>query len=305
MKDHIVRAIDARQTQQWAHYMESIGWRTKIIGKTHLFIKKLPFFDASFMKIQHPQGPFPFERIDEVARKNKTIWTILEPHVVGYEESEFGKHGYMKSRMLQVHTATIKIDLNQNEKDLFKSFSENARRNIKKAQKQNLKIKTVFMKEKKSWKYFPVFYSLLKNLSKMKKFYIYSYDEYHKRMIAFKDTSILLFAYKNDIPIAVVWYAYFSDVIAYFQTGITGRGYETLANYLLVWEGLRLGKKLRLSVFDFESIYDERFPKNVLQYKKYTEFKKRFHGELIQYPHPWIKIYTWWGKLVYLCGTIF
>jgi len=133
MKDHIVRAIDARQTQQWAHYMESIGWRTKIIGKTHLFIKKLPFFDASFMKIQHPQGPFPFERIDEVARKNKTIWTILEPHVVGYEESEFGKHGYMKSRMLQVHTATIKIDLNQNEKDLFKSFSENARRNIKKA----------------------------------------------------------------------------------------------------------------------------------------------------------------------------
>jgi len=304
MKDHIVRAIDARQTSQWARYMESIGWKTETIGSTHLFIKKLPFIDASLMKIQHPQGPFPFERIDEISRKYKTIWTILEPHMLGYEESEFRKYGYRKSRMLQVHTATIKIDLKKSKKDMFNSFSENAKRNIKKAQKQNLEIRTIFMKEKKNWKYFPVFYSLLRNLSKMKKFYIYSYYEYQKRMMAFKDTSVLIFAYENDAPIAVVWYAYFSNVIAYFQTGITKRGYETLANYLLVWEGLKLGKKLKLSVFDFESIYDERFPKNVPQYKKYTEFKKRFHGELILYPTPWIKIYNLWAKLFYLWGTI-
>jgi hypothetical protein len=155
------------------------------------------------------------------------------------------------------------------------------------------------MKEKKNREYFDIFYDLLQNVGRMKKFYVPSKDEYRYKMNAFRDGSYLVFAYEKNIPIAVVWYVCFENVIAYFQTGITKRGYETLANYLLVWEGLKLGNKLGQSVFDFESIYDERFPKIVQGYKKYTEFKKRFHGEIINYPQPWIKTYSLFGKLLY------
>lgn len=160
------------------------------------------------------------------------------------------------------------------------------------------------MKNKQSWKYFDDFYDLLKNLTKMKKFYVPSREEYFKKMTAFKETSVLLFAYEKRKPVAVVWYAYFGDVLAYFQTGITEQGYERLANYLLVWEGLKLGKKLGLSAFDFESIYDTRFPKNVPKHRGYSEFKQRFHGDIILYPQPWIKTYNFLGVLLYRLSTM-
>lgn len=303
MKNDIFCAVDARQTPEWGEYLKSLGWRVETIDTTQLFIRKFPLINTSFIKIQHPFGPIPFQKIDEFAEENKTMWTSIEPHRFGYDEKEFMKNGYRRSKKLYAHSATIKIDITKNEEELFKSFSENAKRNIKKAQNRNLEIKTIFMKETKNWKYFNIFYSLLKNLSQMKHFYVPSYREYHDKMTAFKETSILLFAYENSIPIAVVWYACFENVMAYFQTGITRRGYETLANYLLVWEGLLVGKKLHLSVFDFESIFDERFPNDVRQYKKYTEFKKRFHGELVLYPPPWIKIHTFMGEALYLCGV--
>src|SRR5260370_39271191 len=112
-------------------------------------------------------------------------------------------------------------------------------------------------------------------------------------MNAFKDTSILLFAYEKggSDPIGAIWMAYYDNVISYFQTGITEKGYNLLANYLLVWEGLKLAKKLKLDVFDFETVYDPRYAKDHVRWKGYTEFKKRFHGTVVEYPPSWIKLY--------------
>lgn len=304
MKNPTQYAMDARQTPMWGKYLESIGWQSKMIGRTQVMIRKFPFMNISLIKIQHAFGPYPFKEIDTLARKKKALIVLIEPHTVGFDEKYFKNNGYIKSKMLLASTATIKIDLTKSENELFKSFSENARRNIRKAQKGNLTIRSYPMKDKESWKHFDEFYDLLKNLTKMKKFYVPPREEYFKKMTAFKDTSVLIFAYENKNPIAVVWYAHFSDVLAYFQTGITERGYEKLANYLLVWEGLLLGKKLGLSAFDFESIYDTRFPKNVPKHIGYSEFKKRFHGDIILYPQPWVKTYSFLGKMLYRLSTL-
>ncbi len=304
MKNHLQRAQDARQTPMWGQYLKGIGWEIETAGNTQLFIKKIPLFNVSFIKIEHPFGPYPLAKIDQIAKKHKAILIVFEPHEFNYHPQQLDQFGYQKSKLMYAHTSTIKIDLIQNEKELFNSFSENAKRNIRKAEKNNLKIRVVLMKDKKNWRYFEVFYGLLTNLSKIKKFYIPSRDEYRKKMTAFKEGSILLFAYEKNVPICVVWFACFDNVMAYFQTGITKRGYETLANYLLVWEGLKLAQKLKLSVFDFESIFDERFPKHLPEKKRYTDFKKRFHGEIVLYPQPWIKTYSRWGKILYLCSTL-
>lgn len=304
MNNPTQNAIDARQTPQWGKYLESIGWETVMIGHTQVMIRKFPFLNISMIKIQHAFGPFPFKEIDAVARRKKALVVLIEPHTVGFNERQFIRHGFIQSKMLLAFTATIKIDLTKNKEELFKSLSENARRNIKKAQKEKLEIKTYPMKNAKNWQYFDVFYDLLKNLTKMKKFYVPPREEYFKKMTAFKDASLLMFAYEDNKPIAVVWYAYFGNVIAYFQTGITKRGYETLANYLLVWEGFELGQKLKKSVFDFEAIFDSRFPKNYLKHMRYSEFKKRFHGDIVLYPQPWIKTYSLLGKILYKLSSL-
>lgn len=303
MKNSIQQAVDARQTLMWGKYMQGIGWQVEKIGSTQIFIRKIPLL-GSFIKIEHPIGPFDFKKIDQLAKNKKAMMVIFEPHSLNYDQSQFLNSGYQPGRELYSHSATIKIDLTQNETALLKSFSENARRNIKKAQQNKLEIKAIFMKDKKNWQYFDQFYELLKTLSRMRKFYIENKKDYQTKMSAFKNNSVLLFAYENNQPITVVWYAYFQGVLAYFQTGITKRGYETFANYLLVWEGLKLGKKLGCKIFDFESIFDERFPKQHRSKLRYTDFKKRFHGEIILYPQPWVKTYNLWGKIFYLCSLI-
>lgn len=294
MVDTLTQSIDARQFPAWKAFLQNIGWSMETVGNTNIAIRKLPFLNRSIIKIQHPLNPFPFTKIDAIARKYNALMVLVEPHNYLYNEQAFKKNGYQKARMHIVHSATIKIDLQKTEKKLFDSFSENAKRNIKKAGKNNVRVDIVSLTTKKSEKAFLLFYNLLSRLTKMKKFYLPSYSEQYGKMQGFKNNSVLLFAYDKDdaAPIAVLWLGYYKKVSVYLQTGITKRGYELLANYLLVWKALQFSQKKKLHVFDFESIHDERYPNEHTDWKGYTEFKKRFHGELIQYPPNWIKVYN-------------
>jgi lipid II:glycine glycyltransferase (peptidoglycan interpeptide bridge formation enzyme) len=154
-------------------------------------------------------------------------------------------------------------------------------------------------------KYFEQFYRLQKTLTTMKKFYAPGYEESKKKYEALKQGSFFVFAYSNDIPIAAVWYGFDKKVVTYLQTGITKFGYAKLANYLLVLEGIKKAKKLQCYVFDFESIYDIRYPHESKRWKGYSEFKSRFHGEVIYYPPSWIKIYNPFFKWFYILSERF
>lgn len=307
MNTTLLSALDARQTPEWGEYLTGIGWKYKKIDNTFVFIRPLNFLPLSVIKIQHPIGPLPFSKIDDLARQNKALLAVIEPHIYNYDEQAFMQNGYTKSVLRYAHTATIKMDVKSTETELFKKFSENAKRNIKKSQNYNLHVKSIFYKNEKTEKEFKAFYNLLVNLRTMKKFKTPDYNEYLKKITAFKKSSVLLFAYEknNPDPIAAVWYVYFNNVISYFQTGITDKGYDVLANYLLVWEGLKLAKKLKLDVFDFETIYDPRYPTDHTGWKGYTVFKKKFHGTEIEYPPSWIKLYNPVFKAFYLCTSIF
>lgn len=307
MNTIILKAMDIKQTPQWGNYLEQMGWTPKMVGKTLVLIRIIRPFNFSVIKIIHPYGPLPFEKIDKLAKEFNALFVVIEPHHYKYNPASFPKKGYRVSFMRYTNSATIKIDLKQKEHDLFRSFSENAQRNIKKSLKNNLRVETVFLKNEKTTKHFDQFFKLLENLKKIKKFYTPDYKEYIKKMTAFKDTSYILFAYEKGSkePIATVWYASYNNVVSYIQTGITQRGYELLANYLLVWEGLKQAQKLKLEVFDFETIYDERYPKDHLSWRGYSEFKKRFHGYTIEYPPTWIKLYNPLFKGLYLCLSIF
>lgn len=307
MDNTLLSAIDARQTPQWGQYLNQIGWKYKQVDGTVVLIRPLTPLPWSMIKVQHPIGPVPLEKIDEIAKEYKAFLVVVEPHSFNYDKTQFTNCGYIKSLLRYAHTATIKIDLRRSENKLFDSFSENARRNIRKAQKNNLRVEVVDLNTEKNDHKFKTFFDLLVNLRNLKKFKTPDYEEYLKKMTAFKKTSYLLFAYEksNPAPIAVVWLAHYNNVISYLQTGITNKGYDTMANYLLVWESLKLAQKLNLAVFDFETIFDPRYPKDHIGWKGYTNFKKRFHGEIISYPQSWIKIYNPLLKLFYICISTF
>lgn len=301
VEKHIEKAPDIRQTKYWGIYLKSIGWKTERINTVFLFIKEFVWFNSSFIKIQHPIGPIPFKVLDTIAKKYKAHVIVIEPHNYKFNEKSYRENGYVLSNMRYAHSSTIKIDLKKSEEQIFKSFSENARRNIKKANKNFLKIKAIHLNKSFNKTVFNTFYKLLQNVSHMKKFYIPSETEFYNKMKAFKNNSFLLYAYHQNKPVAVVWFVYNNNVLYYFQTGITEIGYKVLANYLLVWEGIKIGKQYNCEVLDFESIFDPRYKNDNKKYKRYTEFKKRFHGEIVQYPPSFIKIYNPIIKLIYSC----
>lgn len=299
--------MDLRQSPQWGNFLSLIGWQVEKFYYGQVFIRKIPLFPISIIKIQRAKNPLPFKQINQLAKKYHAICGIIEPNKDNFNENLFKKHGYKQDfGMSFLQTATLTLDLTLSEKQLFRSFSENARRNIKKSQVSNLKIETIFLKDLKDDSRFKEFFSLLKNLTKMKGFYIPNYKEFHQKMLAFKDTSVLFFAYspKKDQPIAVVWMGYFGNTAVYMHAGNTKEGYQTLANYLLVWEACKLAQKLKLKVLDFEGLFDPRFPKLRKSWSNFSQFKRRFHGTVIEYPPPYIKCYNLGFKLFYLCSKI-
>lgn len=298
--------IDIRQTKQWGNYLESIGWEIENIGGTQVFINKVPFFNFSVIKIQHHKNPLSFKEIDKLAKKNNAICVIAEPDNKDFKIEDFKKNGYFNSPMFLTHTLTSYVDLSQSEKKLWQSFSENARRNIKKAQKNDLVIKKVWSRDKDYENDFKVFYKLFKNLTQIKKFWIPDYNEYLSKLKAFEKCSILFFAYKKGAPdpIATIWISYYKSFAVYMNTGITNEGYKNLANYLLVWEAFKTVKKLGVKTFDFEGMFDPRFPKEKKTWANFSQFKARFHGTLVEYPHPQMKCYNLFFKLIFLCSKI-
>lgn len=297
---------DYQDSTGWGKYLSTIGWKIETIDGRQLFVRPVPLFKRSIIKIQRQKNPLPFSKIDDVAKKQKALFVLVEPSLNNYDEKSFKKSGFELSKMTLAHTATILVEIKKSEKEQFKSLSENARRNINKSLKNNLTIKSIFMKNSQDLAEFKIFYNLFKNLSKIKKFYIPSKHELYQKMIALKQNSVLLFVYSSATePIATVWLYLYKDTMFYLNTGITEEGYKTLANYLLVWEALKLSIKKGVKTFDFSGIYDPRYPKERKRWVKFSEFKHRFHGQSIEYPPVWIKFYNPFFKFFFLCSNYF
>jgi lipid II:glycine glycyltransferase (peptidoglycan interpeptide bridge formation enzyme) len=306
MNSILEKSTDARQTREWGEFLKNIGWQVDIVDGIYVFLRKFPLTNRTLIKIQHPKGPLPLKKIDILASKHRALFVILEPHSKGFNEKLLRQNGYQISKMRFAHSATRLIDLQQSEVDLLKSFSENARRNIKKSL-QSVKIQTVPLNKGDSTAAIAQFYALYAQLGKAKKFYVPSFHETNGKIQAFKKSSVLLFATekKTGNPIAVLWVGSVGKTLIYFHPGNTERGYELLANYALIWEAMKWGRKQGMMVFDFETAYDRRYPQENKQWKGYTEFKQKFGGELIEYPPSYIKFYNPLIKYLYILGTIF
>lgn len=299
--------MDIRQSPQWGNFLSRIHWQVEDLPEGQIFLRKVPFLPLSIIKLQRVKNPLPLDKIEKLAKERHALCAIVEPATEKFDAKTLKEYGFGQDfGMSFLPTATLTLDLTQPEEKLFHSFSENARRNIKKSQKFNLKIETVFLKDQKDSRRFREFFALLKNLTKMKGFYVPGYSEFDHKMQAFKDSSALLFAYPKDKkePVATVWLGYFNDTAVYMHAGNTEEGYKLLANYLLVWEACKLAKKLKLKILDFEGVYDPRYPKLRKSWQNFSEFKKRFHGTIVEYPPPYFKIYNVVFKGFYLCSKI-
>jgi hypothetical protein len=285
MSESLIHAGDIRQFPAWAQYMERIGWEVHLLDGAYLYGKRLPGGIRLF-KLERPRLS-DWNGLKEILDREKALYIHIEPHNAYYASEELKRIGFHRSGMCVSHQATIRIDIALSLSKIRHLYSDNTSRLLKKT--HDMRIETVSLTSKNLHEVFGRFYQLARRLADDKRFYLPKYAEYAKKAEAFAGSSLVLFAYgRGKDPIATLWCAFHAGVGVYVQTGMTPQGYEHAANYRLVdaaIETLKTEKKCR--VFDFESIFDVRYPSQHRDWSGYTEFKRKFGGEVIYYPSPY------------------
>ena len=167
---------------------------------------------------------------------------------------------------------TIHIDLEKSEDELLKEMHQKTRYNIHLAEKENIQIKESTD--------IHAFAKLWKNAKFTRKMMgTKDIEEIHK---AFGKDARLLLAYEKDELLAGVLSIHAEKIAYYMYAATTERGRTLFAPTLLTWEQIKLAKKNKCKVFDFEGIFDERFP--LKDWKGFSRFKKGFGGKEVEYP---------------------
>jgi lipid II:glycine glycyltransferase (peptidoglycan interpeptide bridge formation enzyme) len=284
--------LDLRQTPEYAKYMSSIGWIVERKNGVIYFIKKIPII-GSFIKIQRPEK-IDYQYIDVLAVKYRAFQIVIEPlnknHV-----SSIKYHGHRQSKTPFVPAKTIHIDLTKSEKTLLKEMHYKTRYNIKKINHQSLTI--IHSKDIKS---FADFWQ--KCALKQRGMFLFQKNEIVELHNAFGKNSHLILTYHKDTSdggrmdssevdkreiISGILMIITNDIAYYMYAASSDKGKRLFAPTLNAWESIKLAKKLGCKIFDFEGIYDDRFP--LKSWKGFTRFKKSFGGKEIEFPGAFVK----------------
>lgn len=264
---------DIRQTEGWSKYLQDKGWRvvsvkaTDGVHKMNMFVIPLRLFGLTMMKLQRSEYDPDWEDLKKKKRKYKVVSSVIEPIRV-QDNYGYRMAGYKLTRFPYLATTTYLIDLRQTEEKLWKSLSENARRQITKNKKtiiENCDPET--------------FYELWKKNSKV---WTMKLEELKSLIKRFNGEAKLIVSRTEEGYQSGLLVIYSRDTANYYQTWTSDLGRRSGAHYKLVWEEILRAKKDKLSWFDLEGTYDERWPQK--RWRGFTEFKRRFGGELVKFP---------------------
>lgn len=260
--------VDIRQTQKYASYLKKLGWKVERISGINYFIKSLPLV-GSLIKIQRPEE-IRINKIDNLVKKYNVRRVIIEPKNK-IQKDYIKKLGYKLTKSPFLPTKTLQLDLTKSKEKILSSLKKDARAAVRKTSDDKLtkdgKLSTFRVKWKKAVglkRYVPP----IKQLRDLKR--------------TFKNDSLFL-SIENSGAIFLT-----GDKVAYYWQAFTDKeGRKNLSQYRILWEGILWAKRKGAKVFDFEGIYDKRFPNK--SWAGFTHFKKSFGGEIKKYEGAYAK----------------
>jgi len=298
--------MDIRQTTRYAQFMQSLGWLVEKIDGVNIFIKPFPLIGAT-IKIQ---------RANKLPDVNKLRQLMKKYHCrsISFEPTEKFQISNFKFQILSdpyLPTKTILIDVTASESTIFNRFSEAKHRAVRRAEKAGVVVKEfqdinefIKLKNKTAGLLGFLTTSTLKPLwqtfspDQASILLAYCHAEAQPKHLGRRphednntslDPSSRLAGLRmtnKDKPVSGILLLFHNQTAYYWIAAATELGKKSFAPTLLVWEALKLTKQKGCTQFDFEGIYDERYPNLNKNWLGFTKFKQGFGGKEVYYPQP-------------------
>lgn len=273
------------QTYEWGEFRRKTG--NEVLRSKNFQLTIHPFL-FGYKIGALIKGPAPTqEMLDElksIAKKENLVFIKLEPNnpikVNGISCADKEKffhllrsNGATPGKTLFTPT-TFWIDLTKSEDELLKSFSGKTRYNIKLAQRHGVKVMEATGDEA-----FQKYLDLTFETATRQGFFAHN-RKYHELMWEYLHPSIAhLLVAKYKVEIISTWILFVWKDFLYYPYGAwSGKYNNVMANNLMMWEAIRLGKKLNLKTFD---LWGREVGKG------FTKFKEGYNPQVVEFLGSW------------------
>lgn len=273
------------QTWEWGEFRKT--WGNEILFTKHglITLHKLPL--SKYKLGMLIRGPKPTKAmlsdLKRIGKENNLIFIKLEPNVEKNDAlvKTLKGAGAIPGKTLFTPTS-FWIDLTPSEKEMLASFNSKTRYNIRLAERKGVKVK-----EDNSDKAFEEYLKLTRETVERQGFYAHS-EKYHRLMWKFlnkervengeKPIARLLTA-KYEGEIITTWILFVWNNFIYYPYGASSVKHKNvMANNLMMWETIKLGKKLECNTFDLWG----REPG-----KGFTRFKEGYNPKVVEFLGTW------------------
>ena len=278
---------DIRQTDEWASYLKSIGWKSERTSNgTLVNFRKFPF--GHLVKIQRPPQlkKKDLDEIEGLCAEKKALFIKIEPNF-GQNVELLEDRGYRTSLFPLIPTKTMFIHLDNSEEDLWKAVSRSGKYKIRRSQREGADVKIYRNPAKEKLE---EYHKMHVYTGKRKKFYVQPFKDLVKKTEIFGENAHLILVYNADGSLAGgKFYVCKDDYVLYLFGGTSAAGRKSNAGYALLWESIKYFKSLDYKSLDLEGLDDDRFPSFTKNWGGFSYFKEKFGGEVVEFPYPHIK----------------
>jgi hypothetical protein len=270
--------IDIRQTSEYGNYLEKLGWIIERRAGINYFIKKIPIL-GGVLKIQRPEE-IKINIIRKIARKYGIFQIIIEPKN-GHHVPSIKYHGFKLSKSPYLPTKTLLLDLTKTKDELLGGLKKDAKRAVKRSRGG--------IKEPSSSKELAEFRNAWKKIVGFRRF-VPPVDHLLALKKSFRQNPpLFLTSHNNNAEIigGAIFTRSSKKISYYWQAFSSKEARASLSQYSLVWNGILWAKQHGCKIFDFEGIYDSRFPNK--SWHGFSHFKKAFGGYEVPYPGAFVK----------------
>jgi lipid II:glycine glycyltransferase (peptidoglycan interpeptide bridge formation enzyme) len=261
---------DLRQSEEYGNFMQKIGWKTIKTDKMQIFVRSLG--PVSISKLQRVSLPLVWTEIENILKKEKVMMCIIEP--VSGRVQELEKHGFKVNKEPLLGTKTLRVDLSQNEEDIFNSFKKDCRYVLKRCHIPG---------DQSLINRFDLFYKIWRKSAKRKNLWIPKKKDYYSLIECFGN-KVFCITIGDDAGAVILIY---NRAAFYYYAGASNEGTRRDLPYLVVWTAMKEAKKRGCNLWDFEGIYDSRWPNR--GWLGFTHFKKSFGGKELDFPGSFTK----------------